>query len=197
MGREELRALARLLSGQTLTEEKSQQADAMLSRLPDTDPMAVRYTGQSAVWATVTPMILPGHDDRSGYRQRLFPRAVDGASAALASEQQKGLLAKLDARTDSLLRKAIRQAGYSEELARCAVLEWRGLGFVPGVAPAGTYNVPEKLRRFRRLHVRIAWRDAEGRGGENIWAFEPRRRTVHRIGAVLQSLIGDKMGVVA
>ena len=163
LGRKELQALARLFSGQTLTEEKSGQTDALLSRLPDSDPMAVRYTGRSALWTTVTPMILPGHDDRGGYRQQLFSRGSDGGeSEALGPERQRELLAKLDGRIDALLRKAIRQAGFSEELARYAVLDWRNAGFVPGVAPATFYNVPQKLRRFRRLHVRIAWRNTEG-----------------------------------
>ena len=164
LGRDELRALALLLSGQTLIEERSRAA--LLSRLPDSDPMVRRYTGRSAVWTTVTPIILPGHDDRGGYRQRLFPRAeaVDGAGGAtpLPSERQREWLSKLDDRIDALLRKAIRQAGFPEMLARHAALDWRGVGFLPGVAPAALYNVPQKLRRFRRLHVRIVWRDLEG-----------------------------------
>ena len=75
---------------------------------------------------------------------------------------QKELLAKLDRRIDYLLRKAIRQAGYSDELAQDAELEWRSTGFLPGTDLATRYAYPEKLRRFRRLHVQITWRAASG-----------------------------------
>ena len=125
--------------------------------------MAKRYTDNSTVWTTVTPMILPGHDDRGGYRRRMSPQA-DGSPPT--SDQQRDWLAKLDARTDALLRRAIRQAGYPAELAAHAALDWRGGGFLPGVVPASQYSVPQKLRRFRRLHVRIAWRDAAGKSVE-------------------------------
>ncbi len=161
LGREPLRALARLLSGQTLTEEKSQAADALLSRLPDSDSTVRRYVGRSAVWTTVTPVILPGHDDQAGYRRRLsLCAAGDDALSTVGNRREWS--SKLDARIDTLLRKAIRQAGYTDELSRCAALDWRGTGFLPGVAPAAHYQMPQKLRRFRRLHVRVEWRNADG-----------------------------------
>ena len=48
------------------------------------------------------------------------------------------MLEKLDSRIDFLLRKAIRQAGYSQELARAAEIEWRGLG--SGPAPISRFG---------------------------------------------------------
>ena len=166
LGRDPLHALARLLSGQTLTEEKSQAADALLSRLPDSDPTVRRYVSRSAVWTTVTPVILPGHDDRAGYRRRLFPCAETADGSGEAALPPPGVrrewLSKLDARIDALLRKAIRQGGYNAELAQHVTLDWRGTGFLPGIVPAAYYQVPQKLRRFRRLHVRIEWRNADG-----------------------------------
>ena len=63
---------------------------------------------------------------------------------------------------DGLLRKAIRQAGFSGELADNAALDWRSVGFLPGTELAGRYGVPDYLKRFPRLHVRIQWRDARG-----------------------------------
>jgi hypothetical protein len=84
-------------------------------------------------WATVTPAILPGHDERRGRR------------------------------VVALIRQAIRQAGYPEDLALHADLEWRGVGFWPGTEPAGRYACPEKLGRFSRVHLRITWRDRAGR----------------------------------
>ena len=160
----ELRAIARLLSGQMLIDEASGATVALLSRLPGSDSVVKIYTDSSPVWTTVTPMILPGHDDRGGYRRRMSPQVDDdhAAGSPPTPEQQREWLSKLDARTDALLRRAIRQAGYPAELAAHAALDWRGGGFLPGVVPASKYSVPQKLRRFRRLHVRIAWRDAAG-----------------------------------
>ena len=159
--RADLHDLARLLSGQELVEEETSQPAALLSRLPGNDSQVQKYLQKASVWTTVTPVILPGHDDRGSYRARLFRQETD-ARPAPDSAHQQAWLEKLDARTGALLRKAIRQAGYSQELTRHAELSWRGTGFCRGVAMASEYAVPQKLRRFRRLHVRIAWRDAAG-----------------------------------
>jgi CRISPR-associated protein Csb2 len=182
--REELRDLALLLSGQRLIEEErqtneegtSQEANllpdsalteassriaALLSRLPDSDPQVRRYVDKAAVWTTVTPVILPGYDDRGKYRARLFLKEGVAWRASDPAKRREWL-AKIDARIESLLRKAIRQAGFSEELTRHAELSWREAGFCRGSALASAYAIPSKLRRFRRLHVRIVWRDAAG-----------------------------------
>ena len=128
---------------------------AMLARLPNSDRQVERYTRTATTWATVTPMILPGYDDRKHHRRRLKEGGIE-------SEEQKRLLDKLDARTEQLIRSAIVHAGYSEELARFAHVEWRGSGFWPGVELASRYAVPKKLEKFPRLHVRITWRDVGG-----------------------------------
>ena len=160
--RTDLRDLARLLSGQELIKEGEPGASAaLLSRLPDNDPQVQRYVKKAAVWTTVTPVVLPGHDDRGNYRARLFPKEVSGQSTP-DSKKQGEWLAKLDERTEALLRRAIRQAGFSEELTRHAELSWRSTGFCRGLALASEYAIPQKLRRFRRLHVRLVWRDAAG-----------------------------------
>lgn len=67
------------------------------------------------------------------------------------------------ARTERLLRRAARQAGFPAELADRCDLTWRTVGFVPGVAWAGRYAVPPYLARFPRYHVRLTWRDGSGR----------------------------------
>ncbi len=158
---ERLQHVARLLSATTLQLEQNSQPQALLSRLPTTDKMVRHYTDASTVWSTVTPVILPGYDDPRGYRARL-KNAADKRQAPLAAQEQRDLLDKLDHRIDFLLRKAIRQAGFSDELARHAEIEWRGGGFRPGTALATYYAVPHPLRRYRRLHVRITWRDSLG-----------------------------------
>ena len=159
---EDLRRLARLLSGSDLILEDNGQGVAMLSTIPASDSVVSLYSRESSTWATVTPVILPGYDDPRKLRRRLFPTPESGGPA-LNPGEQKGLLDALDRRIDALLRKAIVQAGYSEELARYAAIEWRTVGFWPGTELATRYPFPEKLRRYRRLHVRITWRDGSGR----------------------------------
>lgn len=159
--RGDLRRLTRLLSGSDLVAEESGNAVALLSQIHDPDPTVRRYTEAKSTWATVTPVILPGYDDPRKLRKRLFARSGAGA-ADLDAADRREWLGKLDRRIDHLLRKAIRQAGHSDELARCAEIEWRPVGFWPGTEPATHYAFPSKLRRFRRLHVRISWRDSDG-----------------------------------
>ncbi len=65
--------------------------------------------------------------------------------------------------TDELVRRAIRQAGFSPELTRCAEIDCRGMGYLAGVEMASRYRCPTHLDRYRRVHVRITWRDVAGR----------------------------------
>src|SRR5205085_534783 len=78
------------------------------------------------------------------------------------ASEQRMLLARLEARTDGLIRKAIVHAGYAEELAEHAEIDWRRVGFLAGVEPADRYGVPNHLKRFTRVHVRVAWRNRSG-----------------------------------
>jgi CRISPR-associated protein Csb2 len=159
---QEFRRLTHRLDGQELTDEKSQQVAAVIFRLDgkDAEKMegAVRpYFDESATWATVTPVVLPGYDDPRKLRHRL-----NDSAAPLSSDEKAEILRKLEARIDHLLRKAILQSGFSEAMARDAELEWRSTGFWPGTAHASHYAVPEQHRRYRRLHVRITWRNPDG-----------------------------------
>jgi CRISPR-associated protein Csb2 len=158
---QDLQQVARLLSGTPLIDEHTGSPVAILSKVPNTDEMVGRYTSESPTWATVTPLILPGHDDRGKLRRRLFP-VPGGEGSAVDSREQKALLGKLDHRIDHLIRKAIRQGGFSDELAQYAEIDWRKSGFWPGTQLATEYQFPNNLRRFRRLHVRISWRDRFG-----------------------------------
>jgi CRISPR-associated protein Csb2 len=156
---EDLRRLARILSGADLIREGQGDTVAWLSRIPDSENTVCRYTKPAATWATVTPMILPGYDDPRKLRVRLNTRPESGRRP-LDEFEQKELLDRLDRRIELLLRKAIRQAGYSEELAQHAEIQWRPGGFWPGTELATNYDFPDKLRRYRRLHVRITWRNS-------------------------------------
>lgn len=145
----------RSMSGQVLIDENTCQAVAVLSPIPVTDTLVQMYVQRSSIWATVTPVVLPGYDDPAHYRRRL----MHGVEAG----EQKNLLDRLHGRVDALLRKAVTQAGLSQELADHADFEWRKIGFWPGAELADQYGVPKYLRRFPRFHVRIRWRDAQQR----------------------------------
>jgi CRISPR-associated protein Csb2 len=145
----------RNLSGQELVDQKGKLPVALLSLIPETDKVVRQYTERAASWVTVTPVVLPGYDDSAHYRRRL----KRGTSAA----EQKQLITRLDRRVDGLLRKAISQAGFSTVLAENAELEWRKVGFWPGADLASRYGVPDHLRRFPRLHVKLHWRGADKR----------------------------------
>lgn len=152
-GQGEIAWARRALSGQVLIDEEHKQIVALLYRIPENEKVVQYYAGSAASWATVTPVVLPGYDDPAHYRRRL----KHGTNA----EEQKQLLEKLDHRIDGLLRKAIAQAGFSKVLADYAQLEWRKVGFWAGTDLADRYGVPDHLRRFPRLHVRLCWRDAD------------------------------------
>ena len=123
----------RALSGQELIDEQSKKPVALLTLLPKNDHHVQKYTSAAAVWDTVCPVVLPGHDDYNA------------------------------AKTEGLLRQAIRQAGFSEMLANCALLDWRKGGYRPGVELAQRYLPPDHLGKYPRYHVRIDWRDSSGK----------------------------------
>jgi CRISPR-associated protein Csb2 len=147
----------RLLSGRELIDEKKKLPVAVLSLAPATDWVVRQYTRDkdgSAVWSTVTPVVLPGYDDPDHLRRRL--------KDVTTSKAKRRLHERLDARIDALLRKAIVQAGFSSMLADCAELSWRLVGFRPGLDLATEYTSPDHLRGKPRYHVRIHWKDAAG-----------------------------------
>lgn len=144
----------RALSGQELVDEDTGEIVALLSQIRGNDWTVQQYVQRSSSWATVTPVVLPGYDDPAHYRRRL--------KRGTGAEEQKQLLERLGDRIDRLLRKAITQAGFTQSLADNAELEYRKVGFWPGVDLASAYGVPDHLKRFPRLHVRLRWRDAQG-----------------------------------
>ncbi len=145
----------RALSGRDLIDEDSGQSAALLSLLPGNEKMVRCYVEPADTWATVTPVVLPGYDDPAHYRRRL--------KKGVSADEQKRLLEHLNDRVDGLLRNAIVHAGFSKELADHAELNWRKVGFWSGTDLADCYGVPDHLKRFPRLHVRLRWRDAQNR----------------------------------
>jgi len=108
-----------------------------------------RYVAESSAWATVTPVLLPGHDDPGGLHEKLR-RGTRG-------EEQKLLIERLMQRREALVRKALRHAGLGDELAFTAEIETRKTGFIAGVEKASLYAVPSHLAQSPRLHVKLTW----------------------------------------
>jgi CRISPR-associated protein Csb2 len=116
----------RVLSGRELTDERTGEPLALLAPISVNDPNLQGYVTTAAVWSTITPVVMPGHDD--------------GAPAE----------------AERLLRRAFVQSGIALELVDSAGLEWRRVGFRPGVEPATHYQRPQPTR-LPRYHVRVRW----------------------------------------
>lgn len=146
--------IVRTLEGQELTDEKSKHPVAFLRRQSDNDNAIAGYFAESAVWTTVSPVVVPGHDDPRKLRRRLRD-----AATPLSVAEKTQIVRKLDTRIERLLRKAFIDSGLPTMLVADADLQWRGTGFLPGVDLASRYSTPNQCRRFRRLHVRVVWRE--------------------------------------
>ena len=135
----------RALSGAELINQNGPMA--LLTILPNSDWVLRQYIGESRIWSTVTPIILPGYDDPDHLRRKL--------KVCRDADTQKRYLARLDARMEELLRKAFRQAGYTNELMENAELQWRDGGFRAGAELASRFVPPENLDHSPRIHVRV------------------------------------------
>lgn len=97
----------------------------LLDPLPMNDWVLGEYLASMHCWSTVTPVVFPGHDDRSGKK------------------------------AERLLRKAFLQAGFEPEVVEgIQELEWRQEGFRTGVELANRYLPPDKVSG-PLFHVRI------------------------------------------
>lgn len=121
--RARLEWIAARIAGEELVWED--EPVAALEPLTSDDYVLRQYVGASARWSTVTPVVLPGHDDRSPAKQ------------------------------ERLLLKAFRQAGFDDEtLGAIRDLEWQPSGFRSGTGLAGRYRLPDKVHG-PAFHVRI------------------------------------------
>ena len=151
---EEVAWSRRALSGRDLVDEETGEMVALMSAIPLSDPTVWRYVRPASDWTTVTPVVLPGFDDPRHFHRR-FDQEKD-------AKVRRALLDKLHGRVDRLLRKSLVQAGWPQELAVGAELEWRSSGFLPGVELSSRYGTPDHLRRYPRLHVRLRWLNTNG-----------------------------------
>jgi CRISPR-associated protein Csb2 len=120
------------LIGASLRDEHSESVLAILAHLSTGDTTLQKYIRSASTWTSVTPVVLPGYDDRR------------------------------PGKSETLIRKAILQAGYSQDLARHALIDMSSAGFLAGADLPRNYFVPAHLKRHSRLHVRILWRSPAG-----------------------------------
>lgn len=146
----ELADLRRRLNGAELIDRETCQPVAVLSQLATSDKEVRKFTDPAEVWSTVTPVILPGHDDPDGLRRKLKER--DGKAAG----EQKNLLERLDTRILALLWKAFHQAGWTADSLAGAELEYRPVGWLRGLDVAKNYHLPPV--GYPRYHVRVRFR---------------------------------------
>ncbi|MDX2019381.1 MAG: type I-U CRISPR-associated protein Csb2 [Deltaproteobacteria bacterium] len=140
---------ARALGGADLINNTTGEVEAVLAATSREDRVLQRYVSESSKWASVTPVVLPGHDDPGGVRDKL--------RKAKSAEEQTSLLNRLTKRREGLVRKALRQAGLSDELVFSADIELRETGFIAGVEKASRFTVPSHLVAAPRLHVKLSW----------------------------------------
>ena len=157
---QELQWVRRALSGAELIDERTKLSVAMLSAIPASDKVVKRYLAKddielgAEVWSTVSPMVLPRNYMRRQDIQRL--------NGDLDAEAKRQALLDRDDRIESIIRKAIVHAGFSETLSTHALIDWSNVGFWPGAMRNNDYFIPAHLRKFPTLHVRITWRDPQG-----------------------------------
>jgi len=96
-----------------------------LEPLPASDGVLRQYITKSKLWSTVTPVVLPGHDDRSA------------------------------SKAERLILKAFLQAGFEPEVVNAIQeLEWCKVAFRAGAEPASRYLPPDKVSG-PMFHVRV------------------------------------------
>lgn len=139
----------RALGGMDLIDEETGEVLAVLAATSPNDRVLRRYVAEATTWTTVTPVVLPGHDDPGGLRDKL--------RKTRDSEEQRALLERLRKRREALVRKALLHAGLGDELAFSASIETRETGFLAGVEKASRYAVPSHLTASPRLHVKLTW----------------------------------------
>jgi CRISPR-associated protein Csb2 len=147
----EFSSIVRALEGQELIDEESQVPVAFLRKASACDNAIADFFKESREWVTVTPVILPGYDDRGKLRKKLN-------EGKLTPKEKGDVVTKLENRIDTLFRKAMRQAGFPEQLISDAEIRWRGSGFIQGADLATNYAVPDQHRRYRRAHCRIVFK---------------------------------------
>jgi CRISPR-associated protein Csb2 len=124
------RALGELFDGEELEplDGEARFPQLFLERIVRRDSILAAYTGISRVWASVTPVLLPGYDDRKEHR----------------GDHQKCLN-----RAEQLVRKALGQAG----ILNSAQVELSRVPYWTGSLHARRYQPRQSLAHYPRWHV--------------------------------------------
>lgn len=129
------RKLGDVLDGKILTPLPNEQrlpGSMRLQRIERRDPVLPLYTTISRVWASVTPVLLPGYDDR---------------------KQHRGDHVKRLARAEELVRKAIGQSALPQPVS----VELSRVPMFTGSLHSREYEPREKLSYYPRYHVRLTF----------------------------------------
>lgn len=146
--REQVNWIRRRLPGQELVWDGNPVG--LLNLLPTSDWVLRQYTQEGRVWSTVTPVLLPGHDEATpAIVARRMQAAPDEVSRRRVRE-------RAEERTLNLLRRALLQAGLPSGLVEAAQLEWRSVGYRPGVEQTSRF-APLPPIRMPSYHVRVRW----------------------------------------
>ncbi len=126
--------LARILHAQTLRPLPGEDRIPVieLERIATQDAVLSRYAVASRQWTSVTPVLLPGYDDRKQHQ----------------GDHQKRL-----ARAEQLLCRAMVQAGIDVP----AQIELSRVPWWPGSLHVRDYRPREKLQHYPRYHVRLSF----------------------------------------
>jgi len=127
-------SLGRLFEGQQLTPlpDENRFSPIFLERVSRQDSVLPYYVGISRVWASVTPVLLPGYDDRKEHR----------------GDHQKRL-----GRAEQLVRKALRHVGINLP----GHIELSRVPYWAGALHAREYHTRERLVHYPRWHVRLTF----------------------------------------
>ena len=144
--------LAKRLIGRPLVREAD---GAVVATLAPCDPndaderVVARYLDAAAVWATVTPIVMPGFNARAGAPD--FDGWHSEPAAALDGDT-RGAIRK----THKLVLKLLAAAGVTPEAVASVTLQ--RLPFWPNLPAAPAYRRPENLRRRPAFHARVVFR---------------------------------------
>jgi len=127
-----IETLARMLHGQALVPSHSVAAEATITRTDEADPVVRRYVSASRHWASTTPILLPGYDDRKAHRGNHRRRLE---------------------RAEKLVFKALAHAGIDFP---CRVALHR-VPYWAGTEHARQFNPRDKLAHYPRYHVRLTF----------------------------------------
>jgi CRISPR-associated protein Csb2 len=126
--------LGRLFDGQKLTPlgDEDRFPEMFLERIDRNDKVLPYYTGVARIWASVTPVLLPGYDNRKDHR---------------------GNHQKLLVRAEQLVRKALGQAGIDTSVC----IELSRVPYWTGSLHSRDYQPRQKLSNYPRWHVRLTF----------------------------------------